>query len=264
MKFDKPAIIFCATQRSGSTMVVDDFQNVTGRKLSQTEAFYHLVLAKEVTDWRSAMTILERHRASEAIFFDKVMYTYLPTLSRMIAPATKGNGVMPFAKYFADATWVYVRRANLFEQTVSKYTAEALNVWDAAQAKKGFNNTLNFDLELARSYMRYFIREDSQWLAFFRRNGIKPIEIYYEDAVAHYPFYLDPILKAAGLEVDLAKSGPRRRKKVGNERSLLLAKVLENMVLRDLVSHSIQSRAALRQIQNLNPPQSEGDESGDE
>ncbi len=259
MKFEKPAIIFCATQRSGSTMIVDDFQNVTGRRLSETESFYHHVIAKGVTDWTEAIGLLQRHRAPEAIFFDKVMFPYLPKLSHMIAPAAKPGGATHFAKYFAKATWVYIRRANIFEQTVSKYTAETLNVWDAAQARKGFNDGLSFDLDIANGYMRGFLKEDSQWLAFFRRHAIQPIQIYYEDAVPNYPHYLAPVIEAAGLDINLANVGPRRRKKVGNARSAVLADVLKNMVLRDLVSHSLQSRVALRQIQN---PGSQADENG--
>ena len=256
MKFDQPAIIFCATQRSGSTMIVDDFQNVTGRKLTQTEAFYHLVIAKKITDWDQAIGVLQQFRAGEAIFFDKVMFPHLPQLARMIAPEAKASGAMHFAKYFANATWVYIRRANIFEQTVSKYTAESLNVWDSSQAKTGFNDAINFDLDRAMDYMRALIREDHQWLTFFRRHDIRPIHICYEDAVPHYPHYLAPVLKAAGLDVDLAKAGPRRKKKVGNQRSAILADVLQNMVLRDLISHSFQSRVALRQMQNppVTPP----------
>lgn len=259
MKFDQPALIFCASQRSGSTMIVDDFQNVTGRKLTQTEAFYHLVIARKITDWDQAMDILQQYRSGEAIFFDKVMFHHLPQLARMIAPAAKASGATHFAKYFANATWVYIRRANIFEQTVSKYTAESLNVWDSAQASAGFNDTLSFDLDLAMDYMRVFIKEDNQWLAFFRRHGIRPIQICYEDAVPNYPHYLAPVLKAVGLEADLAKVGPRRKKKVGNQRSVILADILKNTVLRDLISHSFQSRVALRQMQNAQviPPSSQ-------
>jgi LPS sulfotransferase NodH len=90
--------------------------------------------------------------------------------------------------------------------------------------------------------MRGLMREDAQWLAFFRRHGIAPIQIYYEDAVPNFPHYLAPVLTAAGLELDLINLRPRRKQKLGNARSAVLAGVLESMVQRDLVAQLFKSR----------------------
>ena len=223
-------------------MVVDDFQNVTGRPASQTEAFFHLALDKGVQDWRQAFDIVRHHRAGEVIFFDKVMFPFVMRLSHMIAPQGAPNRTAPFAKFFAKAIWVYIRRANIFEQTVSKYTAEDLNIWDAAQATEGFNAEMDFDINIARKHMRGLMREDAQWLAFFTRHGITPIQIYYEDAVPNFPRYLAPVLAAAGLKLDTTNLRPRRKQKLGNARSAILASVLESMVQRDLVAQLFKSR----------------------
>jgi LPS sulfotransferase NodH len=236
MAFNHPAIIFCATQRSGSTMVVDDFQNVTGRAVSETEAFYHLAIDKGVQNWSLALEIVERHRAGEAIFFDKVMFPFLPILSRMIAPDSESSTTEPFANFFASAVWVYVRRANIFEQTVSKYTAETLGVWDSVSVSEGFNAEMKFDFSIALDKMRGFIWEDHQWDVFFKKNRITPIQVYYEDAVPNFPHYLAPILAAAGLEMNVSDLRPRRQRKLGNSRSADLAKILQGMVQRDLIT----------------------------
>ena len=251
MVFDRPSIIFCATQRSGSTMVVDDFQNVTGRPASQTEAFYHLVIDKGVKDWSLALDIVKRHRAGEALFFDKVMFPFVTKLSEMMDPDGPPNRTRPFANFFANAIWVYIRRANIFEQTVSKYTAENLNVWDAAKASQDFNASMNFDIDLALKHMRGFINEDAKWMAFFKRHGIKPIQIFYEDAVPNFPQYLAPVLTAAGLELDLANLRPRRKQKLGNDRSAVLASILESMVQRDLIAQMFKKPVE----QTANAPQ---------
>lgn len=216
-------------------MIVDDFQNLTGRAESETEAFYHLAIDKGIQSWGKALDIVERHRIGEVIFFDKVMFPFLPILSRMIAPEAGAKNTDPFAEFFADAIWVYVRRANIFEQTVSKYTAEKLGIWDTAKASEGFNAAMEFDVNVALEYMRGFIEEEAQWLVFFRQHGISPIQIYYEDAVPNFPHYLAPVLSAAGLKIDLAKARPRRKQKLGNARSVVLAEVLESMVQRDLI-----------------------------
>jgi LPS sulfotransferase NodH len=217
-------------------MIVDDFQNVLGRVESETEAFYHLAIEKGVKDWPKALGIVQQHRSDEAIFFDKVMFPFLPILSHMIAPNGPPNRTAPFAKFFENAVWVYIRRANIYEQTVSKYTAEILGVWDAEMASDGFNDSMEFDIDVARDYLRGFIQEDAQWLEFFRRHRISPIQIYYEDAVPNFPHYLNPIIAAAGLTIDFANLRPRRKQKLGNARSAVLAGVLERMVQRDLIA----------------------------
>jgi len=244
MAFNQPAIIFCATQRSGSTMVVDDFQNATDRVGTETEAFYHLAIKKGIQDWPNALEIVQNHRRGEAIFFDKFMFPFLPILSDMMASDGAPSGTDRFAKFFASAIWVYIRRANIFEQTVSKYTAENLNIWDAATALDDFNATMIFDVNIARKYMRGLIKEDLRWLGFFKRHDIKPIQIFYEEAVPNFPNYLRPVLSAAGLQIDFDNLCPRRKRKLGNARSAVLAKVLENVVQRDLIVQMLKDRGA--------------------
>ncbi|MEI6799726.1 MAG: Stf0 family sulfotransferase [Pseudomonadota bacterium] len=277
--FEQPAIIFCATQRSGSTMIVDDFQNATGRSATQTEAFYHLVIDQGVQNWSEAMDILTQYRAGEAIFFDKVMFPFIATLSDMIArdvalhgknifrklletavpralgqisnrtkPDAAYSSTAPFASFFKKAIWVYIRRANIFEQTVSKYTAETLHVWDFAEAYEGFNSSMPFDIDLAREYMAGIIEEDTHWLDFFKQHGITPIEIYYEDAVPNFPHYLNPLLAAVGLPLNMADLQPRRKEKIANARSVALAGVLENMLQRDLIREFFQRQAGQNTI----------------
>jgi LPS sulfotransferase NodH len=243
-------VIFCATQRSGSTMVTDDFQNVTGRPMTQHEGLYHLVLAKKAPDmtWDKALAIVEAHRKDEVIFFDKVMFHYLGQLSQMIDRSRHNAQCTPFAEYFAGATWVHIQRANVFEQVVSKYLADALNVWDSRDVKNAdFNAEVEFDLEKARMYLRTLLRENRQWHGFFAKHGIKPVQIYYEDAVSNYPGYLAPLLRKVGLEADLLAPPRRRMEKLGNARNLVLAEVLRDMTLRDLTLNAIETRDFYRE-----------------
>lgn len=239
-------------------MVTDDFQNLTGRSPTQTEGFYHLVLAPHGADqpsslppdlpWDQAMAILEAYRHGEAVFFDRVMFHYLWQLSRMIDPARHDPMCTPFATYFADATWVHIRRANVLEQVVSKYLADALNVWVKSDARTpDFNAEVAFDLEKARMYLRALLAEDRQWQRFFARHGITPVQIYYEDAASNFPGYLAPLLTSLGLKTGSTPAATRRMEKLGNARNLVLAQVLRDMTLRDLASADFDRQAGVGQ-----------------
>jgi LPS sulfotransferase NodH len=232
-------------------MVVDDFQNLTGRTLTQTEGFYHLILAPQVKDkdmtWDRAIARLEAHRQGEVVFFDKVMFHYLWRLSQMIDPARHNPMCTPFAEYFAGATWVHIQRANVFEQVVSKYLADELNVWDSKDAKsRDFNTGVEFDMDKARMYLRALLRENRNWQSFFTKHGIKPIQFYYEDAVSNYPGYLTPLMTRLGLTPDPDAALQRRMEKLGNARNRVLAEVLQNMTLRDLATNSFEMREFFR------------------
>lgn len=245
-KFSEKAIIFAATQRSGSTMMVDDFQNLTGRSRTESEGFFRLVLAPgiEPMTWEEALDRVKHHRRNEAVFFDKVMFHQVHRLAAMIEKEKNTAMGHPFAEVFADATWVYIRRANIFEQAVSKYIAEELQVWDAADAKSSdFNAKFEFNIDIARIHLKALLQEDNNWRHFFRTHGIKPIQVYYEDAVANFPGYLAPVFEAVGIEFDPSKAGERRMQKVGNERNNTLADILEKMMLRDLMSGLFDAQA---------------------
>lgn len=237
-RYDRPAIIFCATQRTGSTMVVDDFQIMTGTSRSESEGFWKKVLepADGPKTWDEALARVEEHRKDEVVFFDKVMFHYLHQLSRMIDAGKHTPMCHPFYEFFADATWVHIRRADIFGQAVSKVTADKLNVWHKEHARReNFNDDMEFNAEQAKRAAMHLIREDNQWLQFFRKHGIKPVEIFYEDAVEGFPTYLSPIIRARGLEVDLAKPAERRMQRLGNERSDRLARILRDVCIRDLM-----------------------------
>ncbi|MDZ7908635.1 MAG: Stf0 family sulfotransferase [Gemmobacter sp.] len=250
LKFEQPAIIFCATQRSGSTMIVDDLQNCTGRPRSETEAFYRLVISGQKPagfHWADAMQIMQSHRSDEPVFFDKVMFHYLHHLSKLIDPKKHNPMCTPFVEFFEGATWVFIRRADIFAQAISKYFAEELNVWDAKDAKTAdFNANTAFKAEKAMLHLRSLIREDRQWQRFFAHHRISPIELYYEDAVSNFPGYLQPVLQAAGIAATPDLQPIRRMQKLGNARSQTLADVLKNLALRNLLHMSFDMRELYR------------------
>ncbi|QDL94792.1 hypothetical protein FDP22_23270 (plasmid) [Paroceanicella profunda] len=247
--FGKPALLFAATQRSGSTMVVDDFQNITGRSRTESEAFYRQVIAAERSseDWDVTVEKVKAFRDKEVIFFDKIMFHQMTVLSEMIDPERHTPACLPFFEYFRDATWVYIRRANAFEQVVSKYIAEALNVWDKADAKSDdFNSKFEFNIELAKVHLRSLLKEDEQWQVFFRRHKISPIEIYYEDAVSNFPNYLAPVLEKIGVSANLEQTGERRMRKLGNSRNENLANVLMHMMMRENIQSGFEFKQFIR------------------
>ncbi|HUD65113.1 MAG TPA: Stf0 family sulfotransferase [Candidatus Sulfotelmatobacter sp.] len=267
------AVIFCATQRTGSTLVFDDFLNVVGSGRLNSEILYErTALKKTQLPWNELWNELKELNRVHDYFFGKVMFHYTPLVSGFIERNSTSGVVYPclkfipelfdsFRNFFADAIWVYVERRNVFAQAVSMYLAETTNVWeklqgDAVPACMDGADTIEavsrnpsrrsgvppgcvvrYEYEKLKGYLQGFLREREQWQLFFRHYKIAPIRISYEDAASAYPQYLRELLDQTGLQAVEALP-PRRMLKVGGQRNAEWAEFLRNDAIAELYSRS--------------------------
>src|ERR1700733_2331436 len=135
------SLIFCASQRTGSTMVVDDLLNIVGYEPGATEVLYDRIVANETQrPWSEVWDEVRRLNSFERYFLDKVMFHYTPQISQFIERNTtvgvstcltfKPELFDGFYNFFADAIWVYIDRRDVFAQAVSMYVAEATQIWE--------------------------------------------------------------------------------------------------------------------------------------
>ena len=215
------SVIFCATARTGSTMVFDDFRNVLGYEPVDSEILYEEIIHKRTTQtWAELWPALQRDWRVGAFWCVKVMYHYTPYISRFIAgqPLGRTAPVRSFApadcddfhRFFKDAVWVHVRRRDVYAQAVSMYFAETTGVWESRDTQAAPNIVAPaYDRDKILGYLRGFIEERRQWDLFFSHYDITPLSIDYEDAIGGYPQYLKPLLERLGLRA-LQPLPPRR------------------------------------------------------
>jgi LPS sulfotransferase NodH len=272
------SVIFCATQRTGSTLVLDDFLNVVGSVRLNSEILYEqIALKKTQLPWSELWNEIREGNTVHDYFFGKVMFHYIPLISRFMERSSTAGVVYPclkfvpeqfdsFRNFFADAIWVYIDRRNVFAQTVSMYLAETTNVWERlleaqqngvsvpvesvnpAEAvsrnpsrRSGVlpGAVVRYEYEKLKGYLQGFLSEREQWQLFFRHYKITPIRISYEEAAAAYPQYLKELLDKTGLHAVDAPP-PRRMLKVGGQRNDEWAEFLRNDAIAELYvrSHS--------------------------
>jgi len=269
------SVIFCATQRTGSTLVIDDFLNVVGSPRLNSEILYErTALKKTQLPWGELWNEIRERNTVHDYFFGKVMFHYIPLISRfMERNSTAGVGYpclrfIPeqfdcFRNFFADAIWVYIDRRNVFAQTVSMYLAETTNVWERLleTSQNGLSapeiadsieavsrnpsrrsgvlpgSVVRYEYEKLKGYLKGFLNEREQWQLFFRHYKIAPIRISYEEAAAEYPQYLKVLLDKTGLHAIDAPPA-RRMIKVGGRRNDEWAEFLRNDVIAELYCRS--------------------------
>jgi len=248
------SVIFCAVQRTGSTMIVDDLANILGAPYFDTEFLYREGLErKRRRSWDDLWEATLAQSAIHGVVVNKVMFHYVPYISALMTggKVTKRPPVYnfspaqfdPFYAFFRNSIWVYIERRDLFAQAVSMYFAETTQLWEmtagGAEKERAAQPRIPYDrVELMR-YVKSFAAEAAGWQEFFTHYGVEPIRLTYEDAVTSYPAYLDGVIAAMGV-TRVGPAPPRRLVKLGdtvNERyaRTLRHQVLDHPILRAIV-----------------------------
>ncbi len=247
------AVVFCATQRTGSTLVYDDFRNIAGA-IGRAPELLHKEIAVNKTQraWGDLWNEVTKFKNVQGTYLEKVMFHYTPMISRYIetgstAGVERCTTFEPrlfdgFYNFFANATWVYVERRDVFSQAVSMYLAEKKDVWFARwndkPAELRDRPDPRYDFKLLKPYLSGFLTEREQWQSFFTHYKIDPVRIYYEDAVDNYPEYLDELFERSGLQ-KIRSNPPRRFLKQGTELNEKWARWLRDDILLELYGRSL-------------------------
>jgi LPS sulfotransferase NodH len=237
-------LVLCATQRTGSSMMLDDLFNVAGRWGADGEILRNALLttnpekAYPVPDWNAAWQLARDKNRVQNVIVTKVMFHYTCYLSAAIngTPPARCPPVVTFQPerfdafhdFFRNATWVWITRRDIYEQAVSMYVAESLKLWEARASTPDsvrMQERPPYDRARLLVYLEQFAAERAQWPRFFQHYQISPIRLTYEDAAANYPGYLDEVFAAAGL-ARAAELEERRMLKVGNATNAEYAQLL--------------------------------------
>jgi LPS sulfotransferase NodH len=226
-------LILCATQRCGSTMIMEDMRN-TGVLGQPEEWFLPWDPANETVDWADALqSVLRRASDPQGGQAIKIMANQLaPTdacLSRVLPPRGTSGFAHLFAG-FADWNWVFITRQDLVLQAISRVMSKQTGINHATghrdQDHFAGNLARGYDAEYnARTVYRYadilaqctaITLENLLWEDFFRANDITPLRLRYEDVAADADMqHLDRMAALAGQGGPLPKR-PRVMVKLGN------------------------------------------------
>jgi len=249
MSAGKRSIVFCATQRTGSAVITDDFANVCGAQSFNSEILYgELIRVDPHPSWDEVWKIAQERCKVRGYVVSKVMFHYLPYLATAIAGGTLGKTppVYRFAPercdafyaFFRDALWVHIRREDIYSQAVSMYFAQMTKRWEARpwrpeDAAPSEPPWIPYDRVRLMRLVRAFAMENAGWEAFFTHYGIEPIRVEYQDALTNYPAYLGELVTRIGVKKP--KTPGRRMIKLGDATNLRYA----NALRRDVLDHPI-------------------------
>ncbi len=244
----KRSIVFCASQRTGSTLIADDLSNLCGGGPLNSELLYVELLRSEISQsWQGVWKSVLKSNRVRGFVINKVMFHYVPYISTAIlgGKITKRPPIYafspeqfgPFFEFFRDSIWIYVQRRDIFSQAVSMYFAEMTDRWEVRPWKTEDQRRpaphLPYDRTRLMQYVRAFALENTEWQKFFVHYGIEPVRVAYEDAVENYPAYLDEVMMK--MQLTRSRVRPRRLVKLGDATNDRFARSLR----RDVFDHPI-------------------------
>lgn len=135
-----------------------------------------------VTDWRDHLDVTLRHGTTpNGVFGAKVMWMHLSDLAAFAGSTSEAV----LGELFPGARYVWVRRADRVRQAISLWKAMQTQTWRAAPRIP--TEELRYDREAIDHLLELLERHDSAWDAYWRRHGIEPLTLVYEDDIAPDP-----------------------------------------------------------------------------
>lgn len=214
-------ILLCATQRCGSTLLVEDIKrtNVLG---NPREHFINWRVGDE-KDWGASLSnIIDRSKTPNGVSSFKIMAKQLRGLEYGLSHIfqTDSQTLFPHvAEYFKDSTFIYLKRENVVAQGISREMARQTGINHATAQKdqdhfagnlmKGYtssyNNKAQYKFSSLRNASNSVIYENLLWERFFAQNEISPIRMTYEINMNRSKReILDDVARAA--KIDISKS----------------------------------------------------------
>ena len=245
--------LVCASQRSGSTLLVESLKatGVAGRPeeffqyLPQTglapqprqwfadvtdQSILSLLAplvpgapdARDATQWRAEL--LDAGRTPNGVWGGKLMWNQTPLLLERAAelPARSGMDLLAaIADVLGDVAFVWVRRPDVVPQAVSMWRAVQTQVWrddpSGTEDDGAQKDRAQYHPGGIAHLAAILQGQDTSWQRWFTDEGVEPLEIEFPTLAKDPQGTVAGVLEWLGLDPKLAPPPPIRRQ--GNARS---------------------------------------------
>lgn len=193
-------IVLCATQRCGSTLIVEDMRN-TGILGKPEEYFIPWTDHLSKPDWEQPFaSVCQRARGDNGVSSIKIMANQLPSLDACLATFVRSERACDFpsvATIFKNSHWVWLKRDNIVAQAISRVIAKQTGINHATSKPddphfagnllKGYSSDYNkatrYRYESILAEVISISLENLCWKRFFQSASIKPLVFTYEDVI---------------------------------------------------------------------------------
>ncbi len=229
----KASLILCATPRSGSTLLCAALADtgLAGRPdeyfSEQPDAMARLqaqVGAPTPDAYLERLTLATA--TGDGVFSTKLFAHQAPILERHILMSVdrgvagrSGSFRANLGRALGDVSFIWLRRRNLHAQAISYYRAAVTGQW-THRATDGAAPAPAYDERRLRLFRNLLAAMDREWAGFFRRLGLRPLVLTYEDLSEDLGRDVGLVLDYAGVRRPEALHCPRRLERQADEASI--------------------------------------------
>jgi trehalose 2-sulfotransferase len=223
------AYVICTSPRTGSTLLCKGLAG-TGRAGAPAEFFDH---RSEVTEYwmrrysisteaEFASNIIAATTTPNGVFGTKLHWTTLLDMHRALRASFAPRVTEPQDRSlnellrlrFSEVRYIWLRRRNKVAQGISHFRAYRSGVWESPQGQPlgptGTQASVEFDSGLIDHCINSAQKYDREWEAYFRRRGIVPMQLFYEDFINAYDQNLRTVLAFLDIpHIDLPNAVPQ-------------------------------------------------------
>lgn len=231
-------VILCATQRCGSTMIVEDLRNTN--VLGKAEEYFIPWTPEKDVDWlKSFDGIIKKSRSRNGVSSIKLMADQLPYIEKCLEStsieATLDVKYPRLRTLLKDAVFIRIKRDGIVRQAVSRVVARKTGINHALSNNSADyvpGNILKSSLSNYSKKVTYtdkeidnevinIAKESLLWDETLSSWGIKsPLELHYEQVCKSYPNYIKRVSNYTAIEVELDKMPTKRNiKKLSNSKT---------------------------------------------
>ncbi len=180
--------VICSTPRTGSTLLCELLTS-TGIAGVPHSYFRSQDIDRRAADWglppdrtfESYSKAVRRFTSSEnGVLGLRVMWGTLDELLSELRPV-HGNldDLAVLEAEFGDISFIHLKRGDLVGQAISLFKAEESNYWHSTQPDYS-NIEVHYNYDEIKRRVDSLKNDDAAWIEWFRRVGVEPFSITYE------------------------------------------------------------------------------------
>jgi LPS sulfotransferase NodH len=209
------AYLICTSPRAGSTLLCKGLAS-TGLAGAPDEYFDRPAENMAYWMWRFGISdrsefankIVEATSTPNGVFGVKLHWTAYPdmhvafaeSLATRLADAWNRSLDELLDARFHAVRYIWLRRLDKVSQGISHYRADRSRVWEIPRGKRtAGGEPVEFDFQAIDHCIWLASEYERQWKSHFRRKGLTPLEIVYEEFVVSYDPTLRQVLDYLGV-----------------------------------------------------------------
>lgn len=207
------SLLICTTFRTGSTLL-DEMLRSTGLAGAPREYFggiqdpphpAQMAWANTASEAEFIGRVIELGTSSNGVFAMKLHWPHFKQATRRLRAHLGEPGLAApeaMARIFPNPLYLWLRRRDKVAQAVSFYRAILTDQWTrVAGSTPDSSPAANaFDFAAIERLRRQCVIWDACWDDYFRRTGILPITVCYEDFVQAVGFTIDWIIERLDVQ----------------------------------------------------------------